>query len=65
MPANVKKSILNLKESVRHKHEGSKVDYSIGECCFDRLTWTTEALGALGGLREGSMLHRASLLNMN
>ena len=56
MPANVKKSILNLKESVRHKHEDSEVDYSIGECCFDRLTRTSEEQG----LREGSMLHRAS-----
>ena len=45
---------MNLKESVRHKHEDSKVDYSVGECCFDRLTWIAER-----GLREGSMLHRA------
>ena len=37
MPANVKKSVLNLKESVRHKHEDSKVNYSMRECCFDRL----------------------------
>ena len=56
MSANVKESILNLKESVRHKHEDSKVNYSVRECCFDRLTWTAE-----WGLREGSMLHRASL----
>ena len=55
MPAKVKKSILNLKESVRHKHEDSKVDYSIAECCFNRLTRTAEQ-----GLREGSMLHGAS-----
>ena len=55
MPAKVEKSILNLKEPVRHKHKNSKVDYSIGECCFDRLTRTTER-----GLQEGSMLHRAS-----
>ena len=57
MPAKVKKSILNLKESVRHEHEDSKVDYSIGECCFDRLTRTAEQ-----GLREGGMLHRTSFL---
>ena len=57
MPAKVKKSILNLKDSVRHKHKDSKVDYSVGECCFDRLMQTTE-----WGLREGSMLHRASFL---
>ena len=56
MPANVKKSILNLKESVRHKHEDSKVDYSIGECCGGRLTRASEERG----LQEGSMLHRAS-----
>ena len=42
MPAKVKKSNLNLKESVRHKHEDSNVDYSFGECCFDRLMQTTE-----------------------
>ena len=54
---NVKKSILSLKESVRHKHEDSKVDYSMGECCFDRLKETSMERG----LREGSMLHRASL----
>ena len=35
-----KGSILNLKESVRHKHEDSEVNYSIGECCFDRLKET-------------------------
>ena len=34
--------MLNLKESVRHKHEDSKVDYSVGECCFDRLKETYE-----------------------
>ena len=58
----LKKSILNLKESVRHKHEDSKVDYSIGECCFDRLTRTTDCRAGLRqwGLQEGSMLHRAS-----
>ena len=58
MPAEVKKSILNLKESVRHKHEDSKVDYSVGECCGDRLMWTAEQC----------KLHRASFLlqdNMN
>ena len=62
MPANVKESILNLKESVRHKHEDSKVDYSVGECCFDSLTQTAEDRQAglhQQGLREGSMLHRA------
>ena len=37
-----KRSILNLKESVRHKHEDSKVNYSVGECCFDRLKETYE-----------------------
>ena len=42
MPAKVKKSILNLKESVSHKHEDSKADYSIGECCGDRLKETYE-----------------------
>ena len=52
-----KGSILNLKESVRHKHKYSKVDYSIGECCFDRLKETSTDRC----LREGSMLHRASL----
>ena len=57
MPAKVKKSILNLKESVRHKHEDSKVNYSVGEYCFDRLTRTAKQ-----GLRVGSMLHRASFL---
>ena len=36
-----KGSILNLKESVRHKHEDSKVDYSLGECCFERLKETS------------------------
>ena len=64
-----KRSILNLKESVRYKHEDSKVDYSIGECCFDRMKETSmdrgagckHQRGAPQGLREGSMLHRASL----
>ena len=51
MPAKVKKSILNLKESVRHKHEDSKVNYSVRECCFNRLTQTAER-----GLQEGSTL---------
>ena len=46
-----------MKESVRHKHEDSKVDYSTGECCFDRLTWSR----APWGLQEGSMLHGASV----
>ena len=43
MPAKVKKSILNMKESVGHKHKDSKVDYSVGDCCGDRLkeTWPT------------------------
>ena len=50
------KIYFDLKESVRHKHEDSKVDYSIGKCCFDRLKETPEERG----LREGSMLHRAS-----
>ena len=48
--------------------EDSKVDYSIGECCFDRLKETStdhgagckHQRGAPQGLREGSMLHRAS-----
>ena len=45
-----KGSILNLKESVRHKHEDSKVDYRVGECCFDRLKETYEKVVCYIGL---------------
>ena len=69
MPAKVKKSILNLKESVRHKREESKVDYSVGECFGNRLKETYEDHRAgCKHLREGDMLDRASFLlqdNMN
>ena len=54
-------------ERIRHEHEDSKVDYSVGECCFDRLKETSVDRQARCKHQRGptaaygSILHRASL----
>ena len=58
MPAKVKKIYFESEKSVRQKHENSKVDYSIGECCGDRLKETyADRREGCKRVREGSMLY--------